>query len=713
MQKKKLFNLRPIVMIALAVCFSIISAYFWVFENFVLSLLFVLLTLLSAGVIFLPVYLEFSIKEKLIFAFICLTICLVGSLSFSTAVINYQNANLNGHFYTVSAHVEQVSQTDTGNRFVLSDVQVNGNFKGKLNHKIYLYVYGESGVDVGQTIKFSATLIDKDLIYEEKFASFDLASGIKYFAEVDASDIEILNFSPTIFESVNLFLRDALRLGLDTEEFSVGYALLTGSDGSMDQDLLSSYRLAGVAHIFAVSGLHIGFLAGVLSWLFDKLKVKTLIKAFVITLILFFYSGVCGFSSSSIRASIMTAVVLFSSVGGVRYDRFSSIALAFIIILIIQPIQLFTVGFQLSFAVVTGIALLSAPISRLFKFLPKPVAESLGVVISAQLASMPISLIWFGQVSVIAVLINLIFVPAVSVIYTFLFATTILGGLFGIESVLLFIPNYVLKFVNMCISAFDYKIFLVSGLVLGVFTFFYYFVLVLLSGLINGKRLTKTCVSIVCTAVFLTGTAILTINENKSVNVYVCGSEKACVTVIDTPEENVMIVSEAKTTYSTTRLNRLSKMHAISTIDTLLFSGGNEIEIQSFVTKLRTVFAIKRICYYGEEDLGLESAVKKSFSNVEIFNAFCGDKIEFKSLSGAFALEGRAFDLTVQNKRIAVFASVVGVNYKNLSGRFDIMICGSDAQQIITFHNPNKAVCYRKSNWCDDGESQGTLKIRL
>ena len=713
MKNIKLFNFRPIVVIALAVCFSLVSAYYLVFGEYFLSVVFAILLLLDASVIFLPAFLEFSIKEKFIFIFVCLIISAIASFCFFGVITDYKSADLDGHYYTVTAHVNQVDKTDTGNRLILSNVKVNGNFNGKLKHKIYLYVYGENTLEVGQIVKFSTTLTDKELMYEDKFSSSDISNGIKYFAEINSSEIETVKFSPTIFERVNLFLRDALQKGLDNEEFNVGYALLTGSDGNMDQDLLTSFRLAGVAHIFAVSGLHIGFLASVLGWLLNKLKVKSLIKAFLITAVLFIYSGVCGFSSSSIRASIMTAVFLFSAVGGVRYDRLSSIALAFVIILILQPVQLFTVGFQLSFVVVAGIAILSKPIAQIFKFLPKPVADSLGVVFSAQLVSMPISLYWFGQVSLIAVLINLIFVPAVSVIYTVLFTTTILGGLFGLEKILLFIPNYVLKFVNMCITAFDYKIFIIGGVLLGFFAVFYYLVLIFLSGLINLKRLVRVCASIVCCAVFLTGTFVVTNEQNNAVNVYVCGSERVCVTVIDAPSENVMIVSEAKTTYSTSRLERLSQIRGVKTIDAVVFLGGNNIEIQSFITKLRTVFGLKRICYYGEEDLGLESAVKKSFVNLEIFNVLCNQEVRFNSFSGEFAVEGRAFTCIVADKQVAVFGNVVGVNYKNLQCKVDLMICGSDAEQIITFHNPKKAVCYRKSSWCSDGESHGTLKIVL
>ena len=638
---------------------------------------------------------------------------MTGGFGFGLTVNDYKIADLDGHYYSVTAKVVETEDTDSGKRLVIDDLYVKGNVTGLLRYKSYLYVYGDSDLDIGDIIKFSARLKDRTIVYEDKFASTEISRGIKYTAEAYAEDVTVTDNRLTLFEEINLFLRNSLMAGLEKDEFSVGYALLTGRSEYMDAELLSSFRLAGVAHIFAVSGLHIGFLAAVLGWVFDKLKINRTVKAVIITLVLLLYSGVCGFSSSSVRATVMTAVVLFASIKGARYDRLSSIAVAAIIVLLYAPVQLFTPGFQLSFAVVLGIALFATPIAKLFKFLPKTIADSLGVVISAQLVSIPISLYWFGRFSIIAVLINLIFVPAVSVIYTLLFITTIVGGLFSIEAVTLFIPNYVLKFVNMCISAFDYKIFIFGGVTMGAFVVLYYLSLLFLSGMLNSKRLIRTIASVICCAVFLTGTIALTSTEKSAVRVFVCGSEKLCVTVVDTPSENVMIVSSANTVYSVGRLNSLSQKQDINTLDTVIFTGGNDIEIQAFITKLRTVFTLKRICYYGERDEGLESVIQKSFGNLKTQAVTDGVDLEMKTFECAFALSGRVLECEINGKRVAVFSNVDGVNYTALDGEFDLMVCGASAETVFGYYKPTRAVAYRKTVGFTDGESQGTAKITL
>ena len=713
MQMKKPFNFRPVVIAAVSLSLGIISACFFVMQNYFFAIFFTLLSVACCGVIFLPCYKEFSLKEKTVISVLCLLLFLSGGLGFGLTIDSYNNADLNGHYYSITAKVIEAEETDGGQRLILDDIYVKGNVAGKLRYKAYLYVLGNSNFDVGDVISFSASLNDRAMIYEGQLASTEISRRIKYTAEVYANEVTVSGYNLTVFEKINLFIRNSLKAGLDKDEFSVGYALLTGHSEYMDEEILSSFRLAGVAHIFSVSGLHIGFLAAVLGWVFNKLKVNRLIKAIIITLILFLYSGVCGFSSSSVRASVMTGVVLFASVKGARYDRLSSIAAAALIILLCAPIQLFTPGFQLSFAVVLAIAILATPIAKLFKFLPKIIANSLGVVLSAQLVSIPISLYWFGHFSIIAVLINLIFVPAVSVIYTVLFVAAILGGIFSIESALLFVPNYILKFVNMCITAFDYKIFIFGGFTLGALVVFYYLALLWLSGLFNSKRLIRTLISVVCCAVFLTGTVAINIAEKNSTSMFVCGSEKLCVTGIDAPTENVMIVSDAKTVYSTARLKRLSQKEDLTVLDTVVFTNGNDIEIQAFVTKLRTVFAIKRICYYGEKDEILEMALKKSFGSIKLVALSDGVDLQMKTFDCKFALGGRAVLLDINEKTVALFSKVDGVNYTSLQGDFDITVSGELSELIKAHYAPKRALSYRKTAGFVDGESQGTVKITL
>lgn len=111
------------------------------------------------------------------------------------------------------------------------------------------------------------------------------------------------------------------------------------------------------------------------------------------------------------RAVVMSAVMMLVDASGERYDGLSSLMFSAIIVFAISPFQLFDIGCQLSYTVVLGILLLSGRIARLFSFCGEKISGSLGVILSAQIASFPVSLFYFGEVSGVAIVCNFFMIP--------------------------------------------------------------------------------------------------------------------------------------------------------------------------------------------------------------------------------------------------------------------------------------------------------------
>lgn len=709
---RKLINYRPLIFFAVSICLGIFSSYLFRYISVWLGAL---------GVLTFLGFVAFSIfftgderKVKLKFAVVFALLFVIGGLVFGIKTASYDYADLGNHYYSISGKVSQKQETQYGLKLTLSDVSVKGHISGILKYKVAVYVYGESLVDIGDIINFSTYLSDKLSVYEGSFSAYDVERGIKYMAEINSVDLAITGKSLTLFERINLFFRDTLSSGMDKEEFAVGYALLTGGTEYMDYDVINSYRVAGVAHVFAVSGLHIGFLAVVLGFIFDKLKINKIVRAVAITVILLLYSGVCGFSASSLRATIMSAVVLFSSIKGERNDGLSSIGFAATLILIFSPIQLFCVGFQLSFVVVLGILILSDSIAKLFKFLPKKLANSLGVVLSAQLVGIPILVNAFGQFSLIAILINLIFIPVVAVLFVFLIIATIIGGLFYIQCITLFLPNYAFKFLNMLITAIDFNIFIVGGFVMGIFALFYYFAVIAPSGIVNLRRVYKTVVSIVCATVCVLGTIFTGIYESKLSKAYVIGTETISATVLTSGGETTLIVSSTDYTYSLSRLNRLSNKEGVTHFDTVVITKGCKTEILYLVTKLRTSFTIGKICYYGETDTKLETAAKKSF--VLAIQAYDENtNIPFADGGLKYGLSGYAVEGKFGDGKFAILSKFGSDNasYLGLDGKFDFLVAYDYVESINAIYNPEKFISYRNSHSYLNAESSGTYTFKF
>ncbi len=712
MKKEKIFNYRPALFIALGIIFSILTAFFIMLNKLWIALIFALLFLCDCAVIFLPCFNEFTIKYKIILTIIICVLSILSSLVLTLQIDNFNRETLYNQHLSVEGNIEQVSATETGSKLVLNNCSVNGAIKKKLDYKIQVYVYGETDLEIGDIITFSEYITDNSSIYEGEFSEYPVLNSIKYTAMLNAEDIEVVGNNTNIFQKGNLFIKNTLKKGLSGDEFSVAYALLTGNSEDMDYELISSFRTAGVAHIFAVSGLHIGFLTTVLNFIFNLFKSKPWVKAIFIPIILFFYVGICNFSASSIRAMIMITVSLIASIKGRRYDGLSSVSIALILILLIFPLQIFTVGFQLSFVVVLGILLLAKPISKLFKFLPLKIAQSLGAVIAAQLASIPICLLAFSQFSAIAIIINLIFIPIVTIIYILLLIMTLIGGIFSIAPITLFIPKYILMFVNMCIQAFDFEIFMIGGFSLGIFTIFYYLAMIIPSGILNLKGLTKIIATIVCVIITITGSAITTSVHNNEQKLFVVGSSSVCASVIKTEQENTLILSDVSRVYSTGRLKRIANIHGVKDIENVVILNGLNEDRQEFITKLNSVFNLKNVYYYGEENQALDYAIYKSFK-IRCYNFSDNQDLGLKGLSISYLLEGSVADIEINGKLIAIFATKKDASYRGLNKEYDYIITGFDQALIDAYYNPKQLISYvQKPNFID-GESQGSAIFKL
>ena len=127
---------------------------------------------------------------------------------------------------------------------------------------------------------------------------------------------------------------------------------------------MQNFRYGGIAHIFAVSGLHIGVIYGLLYGILRRLRVKGFVRLPVVFAALLFYCGVCGFSPSSVRALVMCTVLMIADAAGYAYDRLNSVSAASLVVLVINPVYLFSVGFQLSVAAAAGIIVLGGHLGR-------------------------------------------------------------------------------------------------------------------------------------------------------------------------------------------------------------------------------------------------------------------------------------------------------------------------------------------------------------
>ncbi len=420
---KKPFNLRFPVLYALSLICGIVVSSVIAFFDCDSSWLF-----LPAGVLFAAcaVYGIVSKRAARTFAYL-LAVCFftVGAVymycvycSFIQTPVGLESE------LDVCGEVREVGITSGGKRYIVLENLILGG--RKVNGKLIAFLGGSAGDYCRRG--YDVTFYTK--VYKESFISdgnigYRAAQDIRYYCTVVGGMKARYNFS--LFGEISYAVENALYNNLGGETASVCFALLTGTTDFISEGTLSSFRNGGLAHVFAVSGLHIGVIFGALTALFKKTGVNRFVSAAVRIVFILLYAGVCGFSPSSLRAVIMCGVAAVSSCIYCRYESLNALSVAAIIILLVNPMQLFEVGFVLSFSALCGIVLLSGTVKRLFRFLPEKIKGALSVGLPAQFATVPALMNSFGCVSWAGLFLNLIFVPVISALYVVLFAGVLLS----------------------------------------------------------------------------------------------------------------------------------------------------------------------------------------------------------------------------------------------------------------------------------------------
>ncbi|MCM1437836.1 MAG: competence protein ComEC family protein [Roseburia sp.] len=421
---KKPLNVRMPVLFAACLCAGIV--YSTVLAYFRINGIFILIPTLFVIAACIPVACIKGGAFKPLIAISAALIFLVGGVYMYAEYIAYCSHGIaEGISVDVSGRVEDAGVTAHGDAYILlTQVKVNGE---RINGKIIAYLSGGAGEGVrrGFSVDFYSRLTKQDFISFGEI-SYNACRNVKYVCTVSGGMKAAYRFN--LFGEINYAFKKALFNNLDNETASVCYAMLTGNTDGISAGTLSSFRNGGIAHVFAVSGLHIGVIFGALSLLFKKLGINRYLSTAVRIAFIALYSGVCLFSPSSVRALIMCSVSAIAGCFHRKYDGLNALSVAVIILLLINPKYLYGAGFILSFSAVLGIILLGKNLKRLFGFMPEKFADALSVSLSAQAGILPAQLTSFGYLSASGLILNLVFIPLVSVLYVLLFVCTALSA---------------------------------------------------------------------------------------------------------------------------------------------------------------------------------------------------------------------------------------------------------------------------------------------
>ena len=244
-------------------------------------------------------------------------------------------------------------------------------------------------------------------------------------------------------------LRDYLletmrKLGISDDEYAVAAAILLGYDDTLPADLRQKYVAAGSMHILCVSGMHVGVIFMVFSYMLgflDKRKQwQNVLKQSLLLLLIWFYAMLAGLAPSILRSTIMLSFLIVGDMIKRNGVLLNSLAASAFMLLCANPSNLLNVGFLLSYCAVVGIVTLQKPIYRLFYVKAKifdRIWEMTSVTLAAQIATAPFSIYYFHQFPTYFWLSNLFMGPISTVV--------IIGGM--VMLLVFFIP-----YINICVA---------------------------------------------------------------------------------------------------------------------------------------------------------------------------------------------------------------------------------------------------------------------
>ena len=226
-------------------------------------------------------------------------------------------------------------------------------------------------------------------------------------------------------QELRLRMGDILDQLLPPQDAGIYRALLTGDKSAMDEDVRSLYQENGIAHILAVSGLHLSILGLGVYELLRRFGRSKAASGSVAALLIISYGILTGSSGSALRAVLMLLLRFLAAAVGRSYDMLTAMAAAALFLLWKEPFMLFSAGFQLSFLAVLAIGLrhaLPAP--------KHPLLEGLWLSFYLQLLTLPVILFHYFRFPLYGIFLNLIVLPLMGcVIYSGMFGV----GLFGLS----------------------------------------------------------------------------------------------------------------------------------------------------------------------------------------------------------------------------------------------------------------------------------------
>lgn len=439
---------RPLTLLSLALIFGISVSYLTKSYEFIFFSSFVILPIL---------FVIFTNKKRENFVIVGIALFyFLGGINF---LYSY-NSNINKYiefdqkYVTIKGYV--ISEPEIKGAkvsYVISteEVTLKGE-KMQINGQIRLTTLNDTDfIQYGREIEVYGRLnIPKGKTNPGAFDFKNYLNQSKISATVFANERNIKikdGYNGNFAVKYGLALRDSIigviNKSLPPSQASLLNAILLGYKSGLGEDVERMFRGAGLAHVIVVSGMHVGYILLGLVVFFRKCRLKRTFANIIIIAVLWGYALITGLGPSVVRAVIMASVFLTGQIIKREADALNSISFAAFIILLYNPALLFSVGFQLSFISTISIILFYKNILKLLtnRIFPQYLTDVISLTLSAQIGVLPVIAFYFNEISLVAVISNVLIAPVIGIITILGMAMAVLGQVHILFSLLIGLCN--------------------------------------------------------------------------------------------------------------------------------------------------------------------------------------------------------------------------------------------------------------------------------
>ena len=312
-------------------------------------------------------------------------------------------------------------------------------YEGK-SYAVYAYLDGDQEVCPGDTIsgtfRFRVTVPggEEEATYHRGDGVFLLAYQVDEVTHTPCQNPSWREYPAVLRKEAGKLLEETFPE--DTSPFAK--ALLLGNTEDLDYKTDTNLKISGIRHVAAVSGLHVSILFALLSFATFRKPFLTALLGFPLLLL---FAATAGFTPSVNRACIMSGLMLLAQLFRKEYDGPTALSFAALCMLIVNPLVITSVGFQLSAGSVAGIYCFSPAIRKwLYGLLPKAkgwrgklvrwFVASVSISLGALVFTTPLCAMYFGTVSLIGVVTNLLTLWMIGGIFYGILAVCLVGQIF-------------------------------------------------------------------------------------------------------------------------------------------------------------------------------------------------------------------------------------------------------------------------------------------